>query len=194
MQVSEVLVRNVEIATPDTPLLELARRMRESAIGFVPIVEGERLVGVITDRDIVLRAVSECKDPERASAGDVMSLEVVCCFEDDTAEHARMADHNIRRLPVIDHDHRLVGIVKLPELEGQESRTKKAVKVTLQKEKTDSLGHPHKVPIRTMYITGVKDKGAGGGRPSSVSRRRRGPSGPMSPTASRSRKNQTESH
>jgi CBS-domain-containing membrane protein len=91
-----------------------------------------------------------------------MSLEVVCCFEDDTAEHARelMADHNIRRLPVIDHDHRLVGIVKLPELEGQELQTKKAIKVTLQKEKTDSYGRPHKVPIRTMYITGVKDKGA----------------------------------
>jgi CBS-domain-containing membrane protein len=52
MQVSEVLVRNVEIAAPDTPLLELAQRMRENAIGFMPLVEGERLVGVITDRDI----------------------------------------------------------------------------------------------------------------------------------------------
>jgi CBS-domain-containing membrane protein len=128
----------------------------------MPIVEGERLVGVITDRDIVLRAVSESKDTETATAGDVMSLEVVCCFEDDTTEHAQelMTEHNVRRLPVIDHDYHLVGIVKLSDLQGQETPVKKAIKVTFHKEKTDSYGHPHQVPIRTVYITGAKDKEA----------------------------------
>jgi CBS domain-containing protein len=162
MQVSEVLVSDVETAGPDVPLRELARRMRELAIGFMPIVEGEKLVGVITDRDIVLRGVSEAKDPETARARDVMSLEVVCCFQDESVEHARqlMTEHNLRRLPVIDRDHRLVGIVKLPDLQGQSTPIKKAVKVTFHKEKTDAYGHPHRVPIKTVYITGAKDKEA----------------------------------
>jgi CBS-domain-containing membrane protein len=136
--------------------------MRERAIGFMPILEGGKLVGVITDRDIVMRAVSESKDPETARARDVMSLEVVCCFEGDSAEHARelMDDHNLCRLPVIDNNHHLVGIIKLRDLEGQGTSVKKAVKVTFHKEKTDSYGRPHKVPIKTVYITGIKSREA----------------------------------
>jgi CBS domain-containing protein len=162
MNVSQVLVRDIETAGTDTPLLELARRMRERGIGFMPILEGDKLVGVITDRDIVMRAVSEVKDTETARASDVMSVEVVCCFEDDSTEHARelMAEHNLRRLPVIDHDHHLVGIVKLPDLEGQSTSIKKALKVSFHKEKTDSYGRPHKVPIKTVYITGAKGREA----------------------------------
>ena len=162
MQVSEVLVSDIETAEPDTPIREVARRMRELAIGFMPIVEGDKLVGVITDRDIVLRGVSEAKDADRAFVRDVMSLEVVCCFQDESVEQARqlMTEHNLRRLPVIDRDHHLVGIVKLPDLQGQSTPIKKAVKVTFHKEKTDSYGRPHKVPIKTVYITGAKDKEA----------------------------------
>jgi CBS domain-containing protein len=162
MNVSHVLVRDIETAEANTPIIELARRMRERGIGFVPILEGDRLVGVITDRDIAMRAVSEVKDLETARASDVMSMEVVCCFEDDTTEHARelMAEHNLRRLPVIDHDHHLVGIVKLPDLEGQSTSLKKALKVVFHKEKTDSYGRPHKVAIKTVYITGARGKEA----------------------------------
>jgi CBS-domain-containing membrane protein len=117
---------------------------------------------VITDRDIALRGVSESKDPEKVLAHDLMSLEVVCCFQDESVEHARqlMAEHNLRRLPVIDRRHHLVGIIKLADIEGQVKPVKKAVKVTFHKDKTDSYGHPHKVPIKTVYITGAKDKGA----------------------------------
>src|SRR5512143_1996706 len=113
MNVSQVLVRDIETADTNTPLRELARRMRERGIGFIPILQGDKLVGVVTDRDIATRAVSESKDPETAVAGDVMSVEVVCCFEDDSAGHARelMAEHSLSRLPVIDRDHRLVGII-----------------------------------------------------------------------------------
>ncbi len=162
MQVSEVLVADIETAEPDTPIRELAHRMRELAIGFIPIVEGDRLVGVITDRDIVLRGVSEAKDPETARARDLMSLEVVCCFQDESVEQARqlMAEHNVRRLPVIDRHHHLVGIIKLADIEGQGKPVKKAVKVTFHKDMTDSYGHPHKVTIKTVYITGAKDKEA----------------------------------
>ena len=162
MQVSEVLVADIETAEPDTPIRELAHRMRELAIGFIPIVEGDRLVGVITDRDIVLRGVSEAKDSETARARDLMSLEVVCCFQDESVEQARqlMAEHNVRRLPVIDRHHHLVGIIKLADIEGQGKPVKKAVKVTFHKDMTDSSGHPHKVTIKTVYITGAKDKEA----------------------------------
>jgi CBS-domain-containing membrane protein len=95
-----------------------------------------------------------------ALAGDVMSLEVVCCFADESMEHARklMTEYNVRRLPVIDRDHRLVGIINFADTEGRETPVKKAVKVTFHKEKTDSHGHPHMVPIKTVYITGAKDK------------------------------------
>jgi CBS domain-containing protein len=99
MQVSEVLVSKGETAGPETPIRELAHRMRELAIGFIPIVEGDRLVGVITDRDIALRG-----NPETAPARDSMSMEVICCFQDESVEQARqlMAEHNVSRLPVID--------------------------------------------------------------------------------------------
>jgi CBS domain-containing protein len=162
MNVKEVIVRDVETADTHTPLRELARRMRERGIGFMPILEGDRLVGVMTDRDIAVRAVSESKDAEKAVAGDVMSLEVVCCYEDDSAEHARdlMAEHGLRRLPVIDREHRLVGIIKLADLEGEQTSVKKALKVIFHKQKTDSYGRPHNVPIKTVYITGVKRREA----------------------------------
>jgi CBS domain-containing protein len=162
MQVSEVLVSDVETAEPDTPIRELAHRMRELAIGFIPIVEGDRLVGVITDRDIALRGLSEAKDPETALARDLMSMEVICCFQDESVEQALqvMTEHNVSRLPVINRDHHLVGIIKLTDIEGQVKPAKKAVKVTFHKDKTDSYGHQHKVPIKTVYITGAKDKQA----------------------------------
>ena len=77
-------------------------------------------------------------------------------------EQARqlMAEHNVRRLPVIDRHHHLVGVIKLADIEGQVKPVKKAVKVTFHKDKTDSYGHPHKVTIKTVYITGAKDKEA----------------------------------
>jgi CBS domain-containing protein len=160
MNLRQTPVRDIETANTDTPLRELARRMRESGIGFMPILEGDKLVGVTTDRDIAMRAVSESKDPEAAVARDVMSVEVVCCFEDETPEHARelMAEHNLRRLPVIDRDRRLVGIIRLADLEGESTSVKKALKVIFHKQKTDSYGRPHNVPIKTVYITGVKTR------------------------------------
>lgn len=162
MNVSQALVRDIGTAEVDTPLRELARRMRESGIGFMPILEGDKLVGVATDRDIAVRAVSESKDPETAVASDVMSIEVVCCLEDDTPEHVRelMAEHNLSRLPVIDRDHRLVGIIRLVDLEGGSKSVKKALKVIFHKQKTDSYGRPHNVPVKTVYITGVKTREA----------------------------------
>ena len=158
MQLSEMLVREVQTAAPTTPLLEIARLMRDTNIGFVPIVENQTLIGVVTDRDIIVRAVAESKDAERTPVCDVMSYEVVCCFDDESTEHARelMDAHDVRRLPVINREHRLVGVINMMDLEGREATRKKTMKVTFHKEKTDSYGRPHKVAIKTIYVTGLK--------------------------------------
>lgn len=158
MQVSKMLVRDVQTAAPNAPVEEIARLMRDFDIGFVAIVDKETLIGVVTDRDIVVRAVAESKDTERTPVRDVMSYEVVCCFEDESAEHARelMDAHEVRRLPVINRDHHLVGVINLRDLEGREASRKKTMKVTFHKEKTDSYGRPHKVAIKTIYVTGLK--------------------------------------
>ena len=160
MQISEMLHRDVVTASCDMPLAEAARIMKTKDVGFLPVLDGERLVGIVTDRDIVLRGVAESRNAPEARLCDVISLEVVCCFADDTPEHANqlMLEHNLRRLPVIDRNHHLVGVVTLPDLQHQDSPRKKGTKVTFHRELTDSYGRPHQVPIRTVYITGVTGK------------------------------------
>lgn len=160
MQVREVLVHEVESVGPDTPLIHVARRMREIGIGFMPVVGDEKLAGVVTDRDIVVRCVAEGLEPATTVAQEIMSVEVVCCFGHDDVEHARelMLERGVRRLPIINEEHRLIGVVALPDLEGGPIPRSKSVKVTFHKEKTDSYGRPHKVPVKTVYITGATDR------------------------------------
>ena len=160
MLVSEMLHRDVVTASCDMPLAEVARIMKTENVGFLPVLEGERLVGIVTDRDIVLRGVAEQQNGPETRLCDVLSLEVVCCFADDTAEHANqlMLEHSLRRLPVIDRNHHLVGVVTLPDVQQQDTPRKKGTKVTFHRELTDSYGRPHQVPIRTVYITGVTGK------------------------------------
>ncbi|MBK8177095.1 MAG: CBS domain-containing protein [Rhodospirillales bacterium] len=157
MNVSEVMKEPAEVITPDTPIIEVSRKMRTVGVGILPVVVDSRLTGVITDRDIVLRVVAEGLDGEKTLAGDVMSHEVVCCFEDETEAHAHalMEKYELQRLPVIDRKHRLCGIVTLAKLEGHAPPHRTAVKVTFHKEKTDSHGMPHRVAVKTLYITGA---------------------------------------
>lgn len=118
MQIREIMSTDVKIVTPDTPLKEAARLMREADAGFLPVGENDRLVGTITDRDITIRAVAEGKDVNSATVREAMSRELVYCFEDqDSAEAAQMmADRQIRRLPVLNRDKRLIGIVSQGDL------------------------------------------------------------------------------
>lgn len=160
MKLNEVMQSDVETVSPDTPVREVARRMRDGNIGFLPILDGETLVGVVTDRDVVLRSVAQSKDADTTPVRDIMSMEVVCCFDDESLEHAKamMSDHRVRRLPVISRDHRLIGVVNMADVDREDPLRKKAVKVVFHKEKTDAYGRPHKVPLKTVYITGVKAK------------------------------------
>ena len=119
MQVSKVMTRDAECVRPDTTLQEAARKMRDLDVGPLPVCgDNDRLVGMITDRDITVRAVAEARDPRTTTVQDVMTPDVVYCFEDqDVQEAARlMRENQVRRLVVLNRDKRLVGIVSLGDL------------------------------------------------------------------------------
>jgi CBS domain-containing protein len=119
VQVSQVMSREVEVIRPDNTLEEAAEKMKRFDVGPLPVCEADRLVvGMITDRDIIMRSVAQGEDPSRDLVRDVMTTEVIACFEDqDLAVAARlMQDKEIRQLPVLDRNRRLVGIVSLGDL------------------------------------------------------------------------------
>jgi CBS domain-containing protein len=112
-KVREVMTANPRTIEPSTPIVEAARLMRDEDVGPAPIVEGGRVVGILTDRDIVLRIVAEGKDPQSTTAGDIASRQLVTIDPEQTLDEAArlMAQHQVRRLPVCEEDGRLVGIV-----------------------------------------------------------------------------------
>jgi len=117
MHVSDIMSRDVKLVAPDDSLEKAAKLMAKLDIGVVPVGEDDRLVGMITDRDIVIRAVADGLGPD-ALVRDVMTPDVKYCFCDqEIAEVSdNMADIQIRRLPVVDRDKRLVGIVALGDI------------------------------------------------------------------------------
>jgi CBS domain-containing protein len=117
MKVSDCVTRDVRIASPKETIREAAMAMASVDAGVLPVGENDRLVGMITDRDIAVRGVACGKGPD-ATVREVMSAEVKYCFEDDDADEVlrNMADLQVRRLPVVSHDKRLVGIISLSDL------------------------------------------------------------------------------
>jgi len=118
MRVKDVMTRRVECVSPDTTLQEAANKMRELEVGPLPVCENDRLVGMITDRDITVRSVSDGHDPWTDKVREAMTPGIIYCFEDDdVAEASRlMKDNQVRRLVVLNRDKRLVGIVSLGDL------------------------------------------------------------------------------
>jgi CBS domain-containing protein len=117
MKVSEVMTRDVRLIEPNQSIRDAARLMAELDAGIMPVREGDRLVGMITDRDIAVRAVAQGRGPD-TPVREVMTDEVKYCFEDDdTKDVARnMAEIQVRRLPVLTRDKRLVGIISLGDM------------------------------------------------------------------------------
>ena len=117
MRVAEVMTRDVRLIEPNQTIRDAARLMAEMDAGIMPVREGDRLVGMITDRDIAVRAVAQGRGPD-TPVREVMTDEVKYCFEDeDTAAVERnMAEIQVRRLPVLTRDKRLVGIISLGDL------------------------------------------------------------------------------
>jgi CBS domain-containing protein len=125
------MTREVRIATPGQSIRDVAKIMAEIDAGAMPVGENDRLVGMITDRDIAIRAVAQGKGPD-TPVRDVMSTEqVLYCYEDEELDHVakNMGSEQVRRLPVVNRDKRLVGIVSLGDVAQTEARSaSKAVK------------------------------------------------------------------
>jgi CBS domain-containing protein len=111
--------KGVEWVSPDTPLVEVARLMRRHDIGAIPIGDRDRLVGMVTDRDIVTKGLTNDDfDPRRATARDVMTAGIHCCRADDELDKAvqHMEALKLRRLPVIDTNKRMIGMLSLGDV------------------------------------------------------------------------------
>ena len=124
MKVSKCMTRDVQLASPTQTIRDAARMMADLDAGSLPVQQDDRLVGMITDRDIAVRAVAEGKSPE-TPVRDVMSREVLYCFDDQEIEEVarNMGDVKVRRLPVVNRDKRLVGIISIGDLALKEEQT-----------------------------------------------------------------------
>ena len=111
--ISEVMTPNPQSVDPSTTVVEAARLMRDGDVGSLPVVEDGKVVGIVTDRDIAIRVVAEGKDPQGAKVGEIASKDLVTVDpQQDLDEALRlMARHQVRRLPVVEEDGRLVGVV-----------------------------------------------------------------------------------
>jgi CBS domain-containing protein len=119
VKVNEVMTRDVEFIQPNDSLQLAARKMRDRDIGFLPVYEGDELVGVVTDRDIVVRAMASDLNPDAIVGRELVTSPVVYCFEDQNVEEAArlMRDNEIRRLVVLDRkNNQLVGVISLGDL------------------------------------------------------------------------------
>ena len=118
MNVSVYMTRDVTVVSPNDTLQHAAKIMGQLDCGVLPVGENDRLVGMITDRDIAIRAVAEGKDPVQTRVRDVMTREIKYCFDDDLLTDATemMAELQLRRLPVITREKRLCGILSLGDV------------------------------------------------------------------------------
>jgi CBS domain-containing protein len=118
MHLKDVMTRDVEVVRPDATLQEAAGRMKALDIGVIPVCDGEHLMGMLTDRDITVRATAAGRDPRTTHVRDVMTPDVVYCFEDQDVTEAQrlMQERQIRRLLILTSDMRLAGVVSLGDL------------------------------------------------------------------------------
>jgi CBS domain-containing protein len=122
MKVSEAMTRDVRVAGPDHTIREATQMMAELDAGALPVGEQDRLIGMITDRDIAIRAVAQGKSPD-TRIRDVMTDDVKYCFDDEEVEDVarNMADIQVRRLPVVNRAKQLVGIVAIADIAASEA-------------------------------------------------------------------------
>jgi CBS domain-containing protein len=118
MQVREIMTPAVTIASPEDTVQKAAKLMEKIDSGVLPVGENDRLVGMVTDRDITVRAVAQGKSPSRCKVREIMSEDVKYVYEDESVEDAarNMSELQVRRLPVLNRDKRLVGIVSLGDV------------------------------------------------------------------------------
>jgi CBS domain-containing protein len=125
MKVSDLMSRDVEVLSPAVSVAEASRRMAKRDAGAMPVTEDGHLVGMITDRDIVVRVLAANRNPAETEVREAMTPEVEWCFEDDDLNDVavRMSEQKIRRLAVVNRDRCLVGIVSVGDLAREEAGT-----------------------------------------------------------------------
>jgi CBS domain-containing protein len=118
MKLKEIMTRDVEVIHPDDSLQTAAQKMRDRDIGFLPVCDDDRLIGVVSDRDIIVRVIAEGRDPKVMMGRNLVTAPVIYCFEDQDVEEAAriMQENQIRRLVILNRDKRLVGVVSLGDL------------------------------------------------------------------------------
>ena len=128
-QLKDLTSRDVKVISSDMTIGDAAKKMRDGDFGMMPVGEEDRMIGTISDRDIAIRAVAEGKDG-RTKVRDVMSEGIIWVYEDDSVEQAAtmMSKHQVRRLPVVNRDKRLVGIVALGDVAVESSEIQPAAK------------------------------------------------------------------
>jgi CBS domain-containing protein len=141
MNIKDVMTSNPVCCPPNATLQDVAQRMRAEDIGEVPIVEQDgarKLLGVVTDRDIVVRAVATGRDIAALRASDCMTAPAVTCTENDTLEDCAqaMASHRVRRMPIVDENGELCGIVAQADLQATDARS-------LKEHVADRVSTPH---------------------------------------------------
>jgi CBS domain-containing protein len=121
MKIKDIMTSNVECVWPDDTLQEAALKMKEMEIGPLPVCDRLHIVGMLTDRDIAVRGVAEGRDPRSTKVSDVMTREVIRCFEDEEVEEAErlMQSRQVRRILVVNRDEGLVGILSLGDLAAE---------------------------------------------------------------------------
>ena len=118
MKVREIMTPDVQCIGPEENLVDAAALMRQLDVGVLPVCEADELLGIVTDRDIVVRCIADGRDAKLCRVRDAMSDDVVCVTDDDTIEHVVriLEKHQIRRAPVVNRDQKLIGIISLGDI------------------------------------------------------------------------------
>jgi CBS domain-containing protein len=144
MKISEIMTTNPELIDPSASIRDAAKRMKDDDIGALPVGENDRLIGMVTDRDIAVRGVAEDRAPETTTVRDVMSEKIFYCFEDDDIEDAArcMAENQIRRVPILNREKRLTGIVSLADIAQTGADCEKTALEGVSKQSSEARREP----------------------------------------------------
>ncbi|HEX7896608.1 MAG TPA: CBS domain-containing protein [Planctomycetota bacterium] len=150
--IKDIMTREVECATPDMTIREAAEIMKAKDIGSLPVCEGRKVAGILTDRDITIRAVAAGRDPNSTKAGEIMSGQIVTVREDSDVKEAErlMHDHQLRRLPAVNARGELVGYLAIAKIAREESpeRTGRVLKGVSQSSRPAPMEPAAKRPKR----------------------------------------------
>jgi CBS domain-containing protein len=167
--VAEVMTRNVQSVSPSETVRRAAQLMDNLNVGALPVCDGDKLVGMVTDRDITVRATSAGMAPDDAVVDQVMSTDVRCCFEDQSIDEVmrQMADTQIRRVPVVSHDEarRLVGILSLGDIVTKAAVAARPEDIEQVMQKVSFPSEPDRSTQEAGNGGSGGDGGSGGGGP-----------------------------